>query len=91
MKRDCGEGELIPIKYEIVYCIGEYDEEFVSKSSTKEAALKEYAKHLQLILDTKCSNIRLYAIDKEGYSNCIKSCIHTKQGEKYFTDKTNEL
>jgi len=92
MKRDCGNGELVPVKYEVVYCVGEHsDDEIVLERRTFNEAKEVFQSKLPEIQATRCSNLRLYALDKQGYANCIISYTHCKNGEKTINDRTNEL
>ena len=91
MKRDCGEGELIPIKWEVVTCFGESDDEMITKHPSFNSAKGVFDSLVVSAKTVPCSKIGLYAIDKHGYANCILSFIHTKQGEFCIDDRTSEL
>lgn len=80
MKQDCGEGQLIPNSYSIVYCKGKDDKEIVQKYDTIEFALSTYRAQVALLKDIEFSNARLYANCKKGYANCILFWSQ-KQGE----------
>ncbi len=73
MKRDCGDGELCPIEWEVVSCIDQSDDETVTEYITFEEARKVYGSILPELIPR--SNVRLYAKDKQGYANCILSYI----------------
>jgi hypothetical protein len=71
MKRDCGQGELIPIMWEVVSCKGMDDKETVSKFNLPIDAAKEFVRVFEELKNISYSNVRLYATDKQNYSNCI--------------------
>jgi hypothetical protein len=75
MKRDCGPGELVPTKFFILYNVGISDK-----------ALRAEADQFDALLPTlpPCSNIRLYAEDRAGYRNCIRSAYISPEGEVSF-------
>lgn len=76
MKRDCGPGILRPIKFTVVSCAGESDDEVETiHSNLKEALVEFIARQMSL---TECSNVRLYAVDKQGYANCIKVKLYVR-------------
>lgn len=91
MKRDCGDGELVPCKYEVVFCKGMSDDETELKFLTLELAIQSYKAQIELLNNTSCSDVRLYATDKQGYSNCIKMWICSKNGGIAETDRLAEL
>lgn len=91
MKRDCGPGDLIPIKYEVVSCAGKTDTEVVTKHNTLQEALAEHENRKTKLAGVVCSNIRLYAKDKKGYANCVKRWMIDARGEVGEVDRTNEL
>lgn len=91
MKRDCGKGELIPIKFVIVSCVGQSDDEKEQEFNTLDFALSAYRAQVSILKDIKCSDVRLYIKDKQGYMNCIKSWILCKDGKINETDRTSEL
>lgn len=90
MKRDCGQGELIPIKWVVVSCQGRSDHEIEQSFPTLELALINYKEQLEYVLATPCSDVRLYAKDKQGYMNCMKMAIHSLS-EITYTDRLSEL
>jgi hypothetical protein len=73
MIRECDElhRPLYPVKWEIIYCKGMKDKEYVSTFTNQELAIREYVKILDVLKSVPYSNIRFYATDKEGYSNCL--------------------
>lgn len=92
MKRDCGMGELIPNKFEVVHVIGQSDDENVSEFDTLEQAKTEFDKVAILVKQTKCSDARLYVKDKKGYANCILMLIHMNDGRvELCTNRIAEL
>ena len=87
MKRDCGNGDLIPVKYFIKY---------QSDSSDRERTIQidnPYSHEYDAVLFTlpPLGNIRLYARDKAGYCNCIRSDIIGSDGICISTDRRAEL
>lgn len=90
MKRDCGQGELKPIAWEVVSTQGKSDDETVTSHATLDFALATYEARVALAT-MPCSNVRLYAKDKQGYANCIKSFIRTAQNEVHTTSRLHEL
>jgi hypothetical protein len=91
MKRDCGPGDLIPYKWEVVSCKGMSDDETKSTHDTLELAKIEFEKRLLDVKETNCSNIRLYVKDKKGYMNCIRHWSKMANGEIMDTNRFNEL
>lgn len=91
MKRDCGIGELIPVKFEVVSCLGKSDVETETSHATLKEASEEFAKRKSASAGRPCSNVRLYAKDKAGYANCVQSWVLTKQGEETETNRLKEL
>lgn len=88
MKRDCGKGELIPIRYSISWNVGNTDKEQYRDISS------HLSKDFDYILATlpPLSNIRMYVHDKEGYCNCIRSTyIDSKGVAKEVTNRLEEL
>jgi hypothetical protein len=85
MNRDCGKGKLIPIRYSLVYCIGKTDDE------TNKELVDPFSKEYEEILATlpPFSNIRMYAWDKQGYANCIRSTY--VDNKNIVTESTNRL
>lgn len=89
MKRDCGQGELKPVKYQVVSTIGQSDNEHVNTfSNLADAEMLFVVTEKRL---TPCSDVRLYAVDKQGYANCVIMTIVTLQGQVNKTDRRNEL
>lgn len=87
MNRDCGKGRLIPVRFNLVWSVGQSDEEQskdVSEPNTGEfeVILKELP---------PCSNVRLYAWDKQGYANCIKYSYVSKDGLVTSSSRLHEL
>lgn len=91
MKRDCGNGELIPVKWEVVWCVGQSDSEKERGFSTRESALEVFEELCCVIRNDRCSNVRLYAKDKAGYANCMKSFTVCVDGSVNETDRMSEL
>lgn len=91
MKRDCGEGDLIPVEWEVLSVIGQSDDEDIQVFQHYDEAMIAYNKLVSKINETPCSNVRLYAKDKQGYANCILTLTHCFNGEKITTDRTKEL
>jgi hypothetical protein len=91
MKRDCGTGELIPVRFEVVSCKGTNDKEKESRHATLVEALAEYNHRTAMLHDIKCSDVRLYAKDKQGYANCIKSWMLDASGVVHERDRLEEL
>lgn len=89
MKRDCGVGELKPVRWQVVSTIGKSDDESVNKFDTREQAETLFFVTEKSL--TPCSDVRLYAVDKQGYMNCIMMTIVTAQGETNKTDRRSEL
>ena len=87
MKRDCGEGELIPIKWEVVSVAGASDKETVIGNMTKDKALETFEIKKAQLRDVQYSDVRLYALDKKGYANCMKSWFQSGRE----TDRMAEL
>lgn len=85
MDRDCGKGRLIPVKYTLVWAVGQSDEETSKKIS--DPFSKEYED--MLVTLPAYSNIRMYAWDTAGYANCIRSAFVDKNG--VATEATNRL
>lgn len=89
MKRDCGKGELVPYRYEIVHVVGRSDKEFKTPVTATEADAK-FEEILSRLIPY--SNIMLYALDKQGYANCIRSVWVTQDGKlSVATDRRSEL
>lgn len=78
MKRDCGLGELIPVRWEVVSCIGKTDRETVKKFTTEQMARELF----EAVADTlpAFSNVRLYATDRFGYSNVLARVFADEKG-----------
>lgn len=91
MKRDCGQGELIPIKYVVVSCYGESDDETESSFDSLELALKNFEIQVENRKNVKCSNVRLYVKDKQNYMNCVKSWMLDFNAVTSVTDRLSEL
>ena len=91
MKRDCGEGELIPVKWEVVSCQGMSDSETVTTYRNFVDAKGAFDSVWSVVRNTPCSDVRLYAKDKQDYCNCIISRIITKDNMVYENDRTKEL
>ena len=91
MKRDCGIGELIPVAYEVVSCHGQSDDESVMKFVTLGEATACYDSVVPTVKAAPYSDVRLYAKDRQGYMNCIKSLIHCADGSLNTTDRVVEL
>lgn len=91
MKRDCGNGELIPIKWVVVSVVGQTGDKHEQKFLTKDFAESAYRAKTEITLLNECSSSILYAKDKQGYMNCIKSTIHCKGGQINESDRSNEL
>jgi hypothetical protein len=89
MKRDCGKGELIPIKWVVVSCFGQSDDEIESKYDSLGAAQIEFNRIAKGLVN--CSDVRLYAKDKQGYMNCVLSIMITLKGERFEKNRLNEL
>ena len=88
MDRDCGKGRLIPVRFNLVWCVGMSDEE--QKKDVSDPSSTEFESILKGL--PPCSNIRLYAWDKQGYANCIKSAYIDKEGlVADSTDRLHEL
>lgn len=87
MNRDCGKGRLIPVRFSLVWCVGMSDEE--QKKDISEPNSDEFETILKKL--PPCSNIRLYAWDKQGYANCIKSSFIAKDGLVTHTSRVHEL
>lgn len=88
MNRDCGKGKLVPILYTLMYCIGRSDTDIVKNIA--DPFTKEYDEVLATL--PAYSNIRMYAWDKQGYSNCIRSSCVDKDGvAKEITNRLTEL
>ena len=85
MKRDCGQGQLIPVKYSLAWNIGISDNESYKK--LVDPFSKEYDELLATL--PPYSNIRLYAWDKVGYTNCVRSSYVDRDG--VVTESTNRL
>lgn len=78
MKRDCGSGKLKPIAWEVVSSVGKSDDELEFRFTTQAEAEVKLA---QLVSElTPFSNVRLYAVDKQKYANCIVSVFCNPQG-----------
>lgn len=91
MKRDCGPGELIPNKWVVVSTSGQNDCEHETRHDSMELALAEFERRLVHVLATKCSGVRLYIKDKQGYMNCVKNVINPLTGDIYRRDRTSEI
>lgn len=91
MKRDCGVGELVPIRYEVVSCSGTSDDEQVLNFKDLKMALSAYEIKITALQNVKCSDVRLYAIDKQRYANCVASWIRCANGEINTTNRLAEL
>ena len=88
MKRDCGKGELIPIRFVIKYCPTKADKE-LSRLAT---GLNDPAYEAIQQTLVPYGNVRLYACDKAGYCNCIRSTHCSPTGElSHSTDRRTEL
>jgi len=85
MNRDCGKGKLIPIRYELVWCVGQSDDE--TKRSISDPSSIEYDELLATL--PPFSNISMYACDKQGYANCIRSTFIDAKG--VVTEGANRL
>ena len=87
MKRDCGKGELIPHRYEIVYHVG------MSDNKVKMPATGPNDPKFEEVLSRLIphSHIMLYALDKQGYANCIRSVALSRAGEVSIRDRRAEL
>lgn len=91
MKRDCGTGALIPVKYEVVSCTGKSDRETETQHTTLDEAKAEFSRRCDLVATIPCSDVRVYAVDKQKYANCIRSWILDAKGEVHETDRFHEL
>jgi hypothetical protein len=89
MKRDCGEGELIPVKWELVYCPPHSDREQTQTFPTLDSAMPEWERKSKTLV--ACSDLRLYAVDKKGYGNPIMTIMVNVNGEAHTTDRRSEL
>jgi len=89
MKRDCGEGELIPTSWRVVSCIGKIDNETETKLSTKEAALEVFKLVVEKAKQIPHSDVRLYACDRQGYANCV--LYYSQNGGGIISDRMSEL
>jgi hypothetical protein len=84
MKRDCGNGELIPIRQFILYSIGMSDEKHKERDVTRWDNILNNLPPFSII--------RLYAEDKQGYCNCIYSIRIDAYKERITcTDRRSEL
>src|ERR1051325_5720910 len=79
MKRDCGEGELVPHCYEVVWCVGQSDREFKKKHQTLQLAQSHFEELVSQFIHY--SNAGLYVLDKKGYANCLLSKFMSETGE----------
>ena len=92
MKRDCDkEHDLIPIKYQVMFCKGQNDHESVKTFTELQQALDYFDVIESELTEINCSDVRLYAVDKQRYANCIKVFLHRFDGSIYKSDRTNEL
>lgn len=80
MKRDCGEGELIPNHYKVRYHLEKAGKELKKKFKELDKA-KEFFDQLEL---KPFGNAMLYVCDKEGYANCIASRFVEADGSPRF-------
>lgn len=69
MKRDCGDGLLVPIAFAVVSCTGKSDRETVTQHKTQ----NEYDARVKQVMRVPYSDVRMYAKDRQGYANCILS------------------
>lgn len=89
MKRDCGKGDLIPIRWELVYSPPYSDKELVTKFKTLDEAMPSWNERSKILV--ACSNLRLYAVDKKGYANPVMSIFINVNGIVQTTDRRSEL
>ncbi len=91
MKRDCGEGELKPVKWEVVSSVGRTDFGTECEYSSKKEAIAEFESVKKALEDKLCSSIRLYAKDKQGYANCVRNWTLTAQGLVLENSRMDQL
>lgn len=88
MKRDCGDGELVPYCYKIIYSPGTSDREVkIPATGIDDPRFEDILSRLEAY-----GNVRLYVMDKQGYMNCIRHVFITENGEICIAkDRRNEL
>jgi hypothetical protein len=91
MTRDCGNGELVPIRFEVCSCFGPSDNESHKAFAHLADALAYFTTLKTTLQAVRCSNVRLYATDKKGYSNCIRSWTLDFHGVIFEKDRLSEL
>lgn len=89
MNRDCGNGELVPIKWSVVQSHPQSDDETEYIVDTLQDALALFEK-LSINLQP-CSSVRVYAKDKQGYANCVIRKTITANGQVLEIDRRKEL
>jgi hypothetical protein len=92
MKRDCGDGELIPNKFQLIWCQGASDTEHKQALPLDLVAARDTFRTKVAALTEPYSSVRLYVEDRKGYRNCILSASRDSNGGiQPRTDRTNEL
>jgi hypothetical protein len=88
MKRDCGKGDLIPYEWKLKYLLGDTDKELTRLANgPNDPQFEQIAAMLP-----PCGNVRLYAYDRQGYANCIRSLFKSGDGNiQQGTDRRHEL